>query len=65
MNLIGLSLREMAVIAPASLFPAEGILTDSGDQELRAARRTPDDVLRRGLLAGTTPSDRQTLRRIW
>lgn len=41
------------------------VLTEEGDLALRAARRTHNDVLRRTLLAVTTPSDRQTLRRLW
>jgi DNA-binding MarR family transcriptional regulator len=50
--------------------PADGrkwftILTDAGDHALRSARRTHNDVLRQGLLAATTPSDRRTLQRIW
>jgi len=41
------------------------VLTKEGDRTLRAARRTHNDVLRRTLLAVTTSSERQTLRRIW
>jgi DNA-binding MarR family transcriptional regulator len=41
------------------------VLTEDGDLALRAARRTHNDVLRRTLLAVTTPSERQTLRRLW
>ncbi len=41
------------------------VLTDDGDRTLRAARRTHNDVLRRTLLAETSPSDRRTLRRLW
>jgi DNA-binding MarR family transcriptional regulator len=50
--------------------PADGrkwftVLTDSGDATLQAARPTHNDVLRRTLLAATSPADRRTLRRIW
>ena len=50
--------------------PADGrkwfaVLTDGGDQALKEARPTHNDVLRRTLLAATTPTDRRTLRRIW
>jgi len=41
------------------------VLTQEGDLRLRAARRTHNDVLRRTLLAVTTPNERQTLRRLW
>src|ERR1700694_2150524 len=41
------------------------VLTEEGDGALQAARRTHNDVLRRTLLAATSPSDRRTLRRIW
>jgi DNA-binding MarR family transcriptional regulator len=41
------------------------VLTDKGDRALQAARRTHNDVLRRTLLADTTPTERRTLRRIW
>lgn len=41
------------------------VLTDKGDEELKAARRTHNDVLRRGLLRVTGPSERRTLQRIW
>lgn len=41
------------------------VLTEEGDLALRAARRTHNDVLRQTLLAVTTPSERQTLRRLW
>lgn len=41
------------------------VLTDHGDEVLKAARRTHNDVLRRGLLSVTTPSDRRTLQRLW
>ena len=41
------------------------VLTASGDSALRAARPTHNDVLRRTLLAATSPTDRRTLRRIW
>jgi DNA-binding MarR family transcriptional regulator len=50
--------------------PADGrkwftVLTDGGDNALKSARPTHNDVLRRTLLAATTPIDRRTLRRIW
>jgi DNA-binding MarR family transcriptional regulator len=41
------------------------VLTDEGDRALEAARPTHNDVLRRTLLAATSPTDRRTLRRIW
>jgi DNA-binding MarR family transcriptional regulator len=41
------------------------VLTDQGENVLKAARRTHNEVLRRGLLAVTTPADRRTLRRLW
>ena len=41
------------------------VLTDAGNEALRAARRTHNDVLRRSILAVTTPGERQTLRRLW
>jgi DNA-binding MarR family transcriptional regulator len=41
------------------------VLTDPGEDLLKAARRTHNDVLRRGLLAVTTPNDRRTLQRLW
>lgn len=41
------------------------VLTHKGDEALRAARRTHNDVLRRSILAVTSPADRQTLRRLW
>ena len=40
------------------------VLTTQGDAMLRAARRTHNDVLRRTILAVTTPADRATLRRL-
>ena len=50
--------------------PADGrkwfaVLTDDGDRALQAARPTHNDVLRRTLLAATSPTDRRTLRRLW
>ena len=50
--------------------PADGrkwfaVLTDGGDSALKAARPTHNDVLRRTLLAATSPGDRRTLRRVW
>ena len=41
------------------------VLTDRGDETLRAARRTHNDVLRRGLFEVTTPTERKTLQRLW
>src|SRR5580765_1930041 len=41
------------------------VLTKEGDRALHAARRTHNDVLRRTLMAATSPSDRRTLRRVW
>ena len=41
------------------------VLTEGGDSALKAARPTHNDVLRRTLLASTSPTDRRTLRRIW
>ena len=41
------------------------ILTDEGEEALRAARRTHNDVLRRSILAVTTPAERRTLRHLW
>jgi len=50
--------------------PADGrkwfaVLTDDGDRALQGARPTHNDVLRRTLLAATSPTDRRTLRRLW
>jgi len=41
------------------------VLTEEGDLALQAARRTHNDVLRRTLLAATSPTDRRALRRLW
>jgi DNA-binding MarR family transcriptional regulator len=41
------------------------VLTVQGNEALRAARLTHNDVLRRTLLASTSSSERRTLRRIW
>ena len=41
------------------------VLTDDGDQALKAARPTHNEVLRGTLLAATSPNDRRMLRRIW
>jgi DNA-binding MarR family transcriptional regulator len=41
------------------------VLTDHGDEVLRTARRTHNDVLRRGLLSVTTATERRTLQRLW
>ena len=40
-------------------------LTSQGDKALKAARRTHNATLRRGLLRVTTPSERRTLQRLW
>jgi DNA-binding MarR family transcriptional regulator len=50
--------------------PADGrkwftVLTGDGDEILRAARRTHNDVLRHGLLSVTTAGERRTLQRLW
>lgn len=41
------------------------VLTAKGDRALQAARHTHNDVLRRTLIADTTPTERRVLRRIW
>jgi len=41
------------------------VLTDEGDQALRAARHTHNDVLRRSILAVTSPAERRALQRLW
>jgi len=41
------------------------VLTEKGDRTLRAARLTHNDVLRRTLLAATSPAERRTLCRLW
>jgi DNA-binding MarR family transcriptional regulator len=41
------------------------VLTDGGDQALKAARPTHNEVLRGTLLAATSSSDRRTLCQIW
>jgi len=41
------------------------VLTEGGDRALQAARNTHNDVLRRTLLAATSPTERRTLRRLW
>jgi DNA-binding MarR family transcriptional regulator len=50
--------------------PADGrrwftVLTDAGDETLKAARPTHNDIVGRALAVATTPTDRRTLRRIW
>jgi DNA-binding MarR family transcriptional regulator len=52
-------------VDPADRRKSFAILTERGDQALRAARRTHNDVLRRRFLALTSPADRQTLQRLW
>ena len=41
------------------------VLTDHGDEVLRAARRTHNAVLRHGVLSVIGPSERRALQRIW
>jgi DNA-binding MarR family transcriptional regulator len=41
------------------------VLTEEGDQTLRAARRTHNAVLRRTFLAVTSPADRDMLQHLW
>lgn len=41
------------------------VLTNAGDQALRDARQTHNDVLRRSILAVTSPAERRTLQRLW
>jgi DNA-binding MarR family transcriptional regulator len=41
------------------------ILTDEGDEVLRSARQTHNDVLRETLVADTTATERRTLIRVW
>jgi DNA-binding MarR family transcriptional regulator len=41
------------------------VLTPAGDQALREARRTHNDVLRRTLINATSPAERRTLQRVW
>jgi DNA-binding MarR family transcriptional regulator len=41
------------------------VLTRQGDELLKAARRTHNATLRRGLLRVTTPAERRTLQRLW
>lgn len=41
------------------------LLTSHGDEVLKAARRTHNGTLRRGLLGVTTPAERRTLQRLW
>jgi len=41
------------------------VLTDPGDGVVRAARRTHNAVLRRSILAITSPAERRTLQRLW
>jgi DNA-binding MarR family transcriptional regulator len=41
------------------------VLTNQGDNLLRAARRTHNAALRRSLLRVTTATDRRTLQRLW
>ena len=41
------------------------VLTEEGDRALSNARPSHNEVLRRTLLAATSPTDRRVLRRIW
>ena len=41
------------------------VLTDVGDDRLRAARRTHNDVLRHSILRATLPAERRVLQRVW
>lgn len=41
------------------------VLTDAGDERLRAARRTHNKVLRGSILRVTSPSERRVLQRTW
>lgn len=41
------------------------VLTDAGDELLRQARRTHNEVLRETFLAATTASERRALQRMW
>ena len=41
------------------------LLTSHGNEVLKAARRTHNATLRRGLLSVTTPTERRTLQRLW
>ena len=41
------------------------VLTDAGDEKLRTARGTHNEVLRRSLFAATTAAERRTLQRVW
>ena len=41
------------------------VLTDHGDEVLKAARQTHNDVLRRGLLSVISPAERRLLQRLW
>jgi DNA-binding MarR family transcriptional regulator len=41
------------------------VLTDDGDERLRAARRTHNEVLRRSILHATSVAERRVLQRTW
>jgi DNA-binding MarR family transcriptional regulator len=41
------------------------VLTPQGDEALRAARPTHNDVLRRTLFSATSMTERRTLQRVW
>jgi DNA-binding MarR family transcriptional regulator len=41
------------------------VLTEQGDETLRAARRTHNEVLRRTFFGRTSGAERRTLQRIW
>ena len=58
----GLVRREPDAADRRKFYP---VLTQAGRRTLREARRTHNEVLRRGLFAATTAADRRTLQRIW
>jgi len=58
----GLVRRE---VDPSDRRRSYAVLSERGDEVLRTARRTHDDVLRNGFLSVTTPAERRTLQRIW
>jgi DNA-binding MarR family transcriptional regulator len=41
------------------------VLTGAGEEALRAARRTHNEVLRETFLGATTAAERRTLQRVW
>jgi len=52
-------------IDPADRRKWFAVLTEKGERESLAARRTRNRVLRRSFLAATSPADRQTLQQLW